>query len=270
MSQYFPQWTQPPTSPPPPKRRPWLLISTLMVSSLLVVVIVVALLVFVLYRNTVEQSVLAILPSCTIGYTGSAATITIQGLTANKDCDDAVAGRPGLFCSNPGGCPANRFYHYTGTPTNPEVCETDYHGRHIIVRDEGVLKIVGNQFCQSLMSPQSTPTPQQRATTGLHITKIETGTGFDQNTGAVTGPTDTFHNGDTAHIVFTVSNADQGAVLIVKLYLNGSLESTSPPHPIDSGTNVYDYFVVVHNTGEHKAEIDYNGSAEASITFNVV
>jgi hypothetical protein len=110
---------------------------------------------------------------------------------------------------------------------------------------------------------------KQQVTTGTHITQIQTGTGFDEQNGAVIGKTDTFHSGDTIHIVFTVKDADQGAILTIKLYQDGSLEHTSAPHTIDSGTNVYDYSVSIDQTGEHKAEIDYNGNADGSITFNV-
>lgn len=110
----------------------------------------------------------------------------------------------------------------------------------------------------------------QQVTTGTHITKIQTGTGFDENSGAVKGETDTFHVGDTVHVVFTVTNAGSNTILIVKMYAGSDLEHTSSPESIDSGTNVYDYsYTGPAQTGTYKAEIDYNGTQEGTITFNV-
>lgn len=110
---------------------------------------------------------------------------------------------------------------------------------------------------------------KQQVTTGTHVTKIQTGTGFDQNTGVVTGEKDSFTTGDDVFIVYTVTNPAPGAQVILKLFLGSTLESTSPPVALDTQTNSYANDVTVQNTGEHKVELDYNGVAEGSITFNV-
>lgn len=134
------------------------------------------------------------------------------------------------------------------------------------------------QIAQTETAAGATPTTgsnqtgpfTQSSTTGTHITKIQTGTGFDENSGAVKGETDTFHVGDTVHVVFTVTNAGSNTILIVKMYAGSDLEHTSSPESIDSGTNVYDYsYTGPAQTGTYKAEIDYNGTQEGTITFNV-
>jgi hypothetical protein len=40
-----------------------------------------------------------------------------------------------------------RIRHWS---SKPEVCEVDVQGRRVNVRDEGVLKLVGNALCQAM------------------------------------------------------------------------------------------------------------------------
>lgn len=111
----------------------------------------------------------------------------------------------------------------------------------------------------------------QQITTGKHVTAIHTGTGFNEQTGAVEGEKSTFSTGDTVWIVYTVTNPDQGATAVVKLFLgsDSTPEDTSDPVDLDPVTNTYANSIQLENTGTHKVEIDYNGVAEATITFNV-
>ncbi len=109
----------------------------------------------------------------------------------------------------------------------------------------------------------------QQVTTGAHITKIQTGTGFDQNTGVVTGETGTFRVGQTAYVVFTVQTSDSSPQVILKLFLGDQLEDTSDTLAPDQGTHVYSRSVSLIAAGKHKIEVDYNGAFEASITFDV-
>lgn len=111
----------------------------------------------------------------------------------------------------------------------------------------------------------------QQITTGKHVTAVSTGTGFDENTGAVEGKKSTFSTGDTVWIVYTVTNPDQGATVVVKLFLgsDSTPEDTSDPVDLDPVTNTYANSIQVENTGTHKVELYYNGTLEASITFNV-
>ncbi len=110
---------------------------------------------------------------------------------------------------------------------------------------------------------------KQEISTGAHVTAVHTGTSFDEQTGDVIGEKDTFHLNDEVWIVYTVTNPDPGAQVVLKLYLGSDFESASPPVDLDNHTNTYANSVVVHNKGEHKVEIYYNGTQEASITFNV-
>ncbi len=104
-----------------------------------------------LYSGTLGRALLAIQPRCTIGVTGTAATVTIEGWSANQDCQRIVSGQQSFL----GTFPATHVYLYTGTPTNPEVCEVNVQGRRVIVRDEGALKLNGNAVCQALLQHAS-------------------------------------------------------------------------------------------------------------------
>lgn len=120
------------------------------------------------------------------------------------------------------------------------------------------------------LAATATPTPGQQVTTGKHITAIHTGTGFNENTGAVEGEKSTFSTGETVWIVYTVTNPDQGATVVLKLYNNGVYESSSDPVNLDPVTNTYANSVNANLVGPHEVVIYYNGSPEASITFNVI
>lgn len=109
----------------------------------------------------------------------------------------------------------------------------------------------------------------QQTTTGSHITKIQTGTGFDQTRSLVLDATQNFSAGQAVFVVFTVVNQNPNAVIIVKLFSGSTLELTSNSLNPDLGTNVYADEAVVQRTGGHHWEVDYNGHAEASISFTV-
>jgi hypothetical protein len=110
---------------------------------------------------------------------------------------------------------------------------------------------------------------QQPPTTGAHITSIETGTGFDTEKSLVTGVTHTFKTGQAVYVVFTVKNEDANAQIVLKLFQESTLESTSDILTPDGGTNTYAFPIVVHSTGLHSCHLEYNHSTEATISFNV-
>lgn len=147
-------FSHPPQPPQPPQRPfPWTPVAIVAGVGLVITVLCGGL---VVYSGTLGRALLAIQPSCTVGVTGTAATFTIEGWSTNQDCRNIVSGKPSFL----GTFPSGQVYLYTGTPTNPEVCEVDVQGRHVIVRDEGVLKLVGNALCQAMQQQYlSTPSP---------------------------------------------------------------------------------------------------------------
>ena len=112
-------------------------------------------------------------------------------------------------------------------------------------------------------------TTQQHITTGSHITKIQTGTGFDQSNSLVLGATQNFSVGQAVFVVFTVVNQNPNAQIVLKLFAGSTLELTSDPLNPNMGISIYADEAVVQKTGEHHWEVDYDGSAEASISFTV-
>ncbi len=100
-----------------------------------------------LYWSQAATALRGVEPSCTIGVTGSAATITIQAWSAPGDCRDITDGRASFL-----GGPAapGSFYAVTGTTPAPVLCELDKRGRHIIIRDQGFLTLVGSGECELL------------------------------------------------------------------------------------------------------------------------
>jgi hypothetical protein len=129
--------------------------------ALIVVLLVIILLLAgaYLYRDSLSNVVSSAQPSCSLGVTGTSATLTIRGWSASQDCDDILAGRSNFLGSS---FPPTNIYKYTGSPTTPIVCEMDEQGRHLIVRDEGSLKLAGNELCFRLRK-QPTPVPSPTA-----------------------------------------------------------------------------------------------------------
>lgn len=87
---------------------------------------------------SVTDRITQLLPfDCYIGYKGQAASITVSGLMAGQVCDHLVK-------SN------SQFYRMSQAPTQPMVCERTIQEQRVIVRDEGFLKLIGNQICNSM------------------------------------------------------------------------------------------------------------------------
>ncbi len=111
---------------------------------------------------------------------------------------------------------------------------------------------------------------QQQVTTGPHITSIQVGTGVNLQSGSVQGATDTFHTGDTVYVVFTVSNGGLENTFNIRLYDNTNDVVYSDMYSSAEGAAQFNSATVVTQAGIYKWEIDYNGTPEASITFQVV
>lgn len=83
--------------------------------------------------------------SCTLGINGTAANITFQGPNASSVCSGTVQRNP------------SHYYQYQGDPTGTELCVGDYQlnsggSVHYIVRDTGLLNLVGSAVCKSLQN----------------------------------------------------------------------------------------------------------------------
>lgn len=124
------------------------------------------------------------------------------------------------------------------------------------------------------LEAHSSPTGfQQSVTTGPHITNIEVGTGVP-NSGSVQGQGATFTAGSPSCISFNVQNgnspADIDAVLTqgnTTVFSGSVVQGLSPnwqgPFWICSQYNIL-------NDGVYQWVVNYNGSPEASITFQIV
>lgn len=126
--------------------------------------------------------------------------------------------------------------------------------------------------CSSSASTKAAA-PSQTVTVGAHIISIQTGTDFDQQKGVAQGITGVFRNGETVFVVFTVKTSDKNAQIVLKLFQNHELEDTSQVIMPKGGTHVYAKSIDLNNngvTGTNVVEIDYNGVAEAQISFTVI
>ncbi len=94
--------------------------------------------------------------SCTLGITGTAANVTLSGFGANLACSKGVQQYTSVLYSS-------------SNPAGNEMCEGDIKADgipvHYLVRDSGVLNLVGNYLCSQLSkgmlpdAPTPTPTP---------------------------------------------------------------------------------------------------------------
>lgn len=129
--------------------------------------------------------------------------------------------------------------------------------------------IIAAVLITSIITRQNQSSGPQQVTIGKHITQIQTGTGFDQKKARVQGQTGNFSASQVVYVVFTVVNQDPKAQVVVKLFDGNTLRDTSATLNPEAGTNVYSDVAIIHQSGGYRWEVDYNGAAEASITFNV-
>jgi len=104
-----------------------------------------------LYWSQISHLFLGLEPSCTIGVTGTNATLTIQAWDADSACQQLVDRNN---AQHPG-----QYYIFTGETNAPVLCEVDMQGRHYTVRDQGIFDLVGNALCKGLEGQGSTPNP---------------------------------------------------------------------------------------------------------------
>lgn len=121
----------------------------------------------------------------------------------------------------------------------------------------------------SVFTGQTTHPGSQQVKTGPHITKLQTGAGFDQQKARVQSEGGAFSVGQPIFVVFTVVNQNPNAKIVLKLFSGSALKITSAPLNPEVGTTVYANDAIVRQAGQYHWEIDYNGVAEATISFIV-
>ncbi len=77
----------------------------------------------------------AIGPRCTVGVTGSAAKISVQGWTVPSTCQQLRTRLGGVAFASP------------DQPGEPAICSYLLDQDLVVVRDEGALKLIGNGAC---------------------------------------------------------------------------------------------------------------------------
>jgi len=85
----------------------------------------------------------AVTPSCTVGLTGAAVSVTVQGADAQAQCESF------LDQTTDGGS----WYIYSGgqKPAGAVICQVSYRGEMFTVRDQGSLNIYGSGICSNLI-----------------------------------------------------------------------------------------------------------------------
>ncbi|HLZ55563.1 MAG TPA: hypothetical protein VKR06_01335 [Ktedonosporobacter sp.] len=101
---------------------------------------------FWLYWPQIQIGLRAVEPSCTVGLSGTAAQLTIQGWQAEADCEAILNGKAS-FLGDPNK-PENVYA--VSQPQGTILCELDMKGRHLMVRDQGAVTLMGSGLCQEL------------------------------------------------------------------------------------------------------------------------
>jgi hypothetical protein len=85
---------------------------------------------------------------CYVGVRGTAASITVKGMFPGKTCDALIA-NPVKYVGDLAE-DSKDLYAMSERPSQPVVCEYTVDGDAFVVRDEGMLKVVGNILCSGL------------------------------------------------------------------------------------------------------------------------
>jgi zinc-ribbon domain len=92
------------------------------------------------FRGSIQN---AVTPSCTVGLNGAAVSVSVQGADAQAQCNSF------LTRTTDGGA----WYVYSGgqQPAGASICQVNYHGDLITVRDQGALDLYGSSICSGLI-----------------------------------------------------------------------------------------------------------------------
>ena len=86
---------------------------------------------------------------CYVGVRGTAASVTVKSMFPGGTCETLIS-NPAKYVGDIAEDSAKDLYAMSERPTQPVVCEDSIDGRRFVVRDEGVLKVVGNILCSGL------------------------------------------------------------------------------------------------------------------------
>lgn len=93
---------------------------------------------------------------CYVGVKGTAASVTVKATFPNDTCKALIA-NPAKYVGDIAEDSAKDLYAMSERPTQPQVCEYAIDGKAFIVRDEGMLKVVGNVLCSGLAKRADRP-----------------------------------------------------------------------------------------------------------------
>lgn len=93
---------------------------------------------------------------CYVGVKGTAASVTVKSMFPNETCQALIA-NPAKYVGDVAEDSAKDLYAMSERPTQPQVCEYKIDGRNFVVRDEGMLKVVGNILCSGLAKRADRP-----------------------------------------------------------------------------------------------------------------
>lgn len=86
---------------------------------------------------------------CSVGVRGTEASVTVKATFPSDTCEAVIKDPTAYFGDIADG--GNReLYLMSEKPLQPVVCEYNLQGKHFMVRDDGLLKIVGNLLCSGL------------------------------------------------------------------------------------------------------------------------
>ena len=133
----------------PRRRVAWRRILLIIASCLLLLTII-----GFLFSSQLSNFITSIEPSCSLGFSGTTASLTIKGWTANQDCQAIQTGQTSFLSvlNLPNSLISlNLVYPLSQSPQEPVVCEVQYGGRDLVVRDADIFHVVGIILCQGLM-----------------------------------------------------------------------------------------------------------------------
>ncbi|MBP6704826.1 MAG: hypothetical protein KBH14_09375 [Vicinamibacteria bacterium] len=86
---------------------------------------------------------------CYVGVRGTEASVTVKATLPNDTCE-AVIKNPTAYFGDIAEDGKKELYAMSEPPLQPVICEYNVQGKHFMVRDDGMFKVVGNLLCSGL------------------------------------------------------------------------------------------------------------------------